>query len=335
MGGETIVRKAQVQAAVVRDEIRDGYDRILEGKIIWEKISLPGILYGMEVSDVEDRVLEELEAIQVWLGRVLLGVSDRVGGECVLWELGWLPMKLWIAARRIGFYWRMRSIDDNRCSKKIFNDRQGVGWAAKVRRIMEQNGLDRDGSGAENQVVLETLRGVAMREWARDMSRRVENRGDGQLSWQRVYRWRDSWGQGGVARAMGYERLWVKVRLGDWECNLREWRMGKWVHRCWGCGARYADLAHYMLKCREFRQGRDRVAGTLREIWGNERWEQWAGMSEELQVAEWLGLRGGCSDRQKGAIVEFLVEIDRKGSRGLEMQLSGQRVMGRNEEGEE
>ena len=124
MGGETIVRKAQVQAAVVRDEIRDGYDRILEGKIIWEKISLPGILYGMEVADVEERVLEELEAIQVPLGRVLLGASDRVGGECVLW---WLPMKLWIAARRIGFYWRMRSVDDHRCSKKIFNDRQGVG----------------------------------------------------------------------------------------------------------------------------------------------------------------------------------------------------------------
>ena len=111
--------------------------------------------------------------------------------------------------------------------------------------------------------------------------------------------------------------------------------MGKGVHRCWGCGARYADLAHYMLKCREFRQGRDRVAGTLREIWGKERWEQWAGMSEELQVVEWLGLRGGCSDRQKGAIVEFLVEIDRKGSRGLEMQVSGQRVMGRNDDGEE
>ena len=210
-----------------------------------------------------------------------------------------------------------------------------MGWAAKVRRIMEQNGLDRVGSGAENQVVLETLRGVAMREWVRDMSRRVENRGDGQMSWRRVYRWRDSWEQGGVDRAMGYERLWVKARLGDWDCNLREWRMGKGVHRCWGCGARYADLAHYMLKCREFQQGRDRVAGTLREIWGNERWEQWAGMSEELQVAEWLGLRGGCSDRQKGAIVEFLVEINRKGSRGLEMQLSGQRVMGRNEEWEE
>ena len=79
MRGETIIRKAQVQAAVVRDEIRDGYDRIPEVKIIWEKISLPGILYGMEVADVEERVLEELEAIQVRPGRVILGVSHYDG----------------------------------------------------------------------------------------------------------------------------------------------------------------------------------------------------------------------------------------------------------------
>ena len=37
---------------------------------------------------VEERVLEELDAIQVGLGRVILGASDRVRGECVLWELG-------------------------------------------------------------------------------------------------------------------------------------------------------------------------------------------------------------------------------------------------------
>ena len=109
MGGEAITRKAQVQAAVVQDEIRDGYDRMLEGKIIWEK-KLTG---HTEVADVEDRVLEELEAIQVWLGRVILGASGKVGGECVLRELGWLPMKLWMVARRIGFYWRLRSVDDH------------------------------------------------------------------------------------------------------------------------------------------------------------------------------------------------------------------------------
>ena len=58
MGGEAGIRKPQVQDAVVRDEIRDGYDRVLEEKIIWEKIGLPGISYGMEVADVEDRVME-------------------------------------------------------------------------------------------------------------------------------------------------------------------------------------------------------------------------------------------------------------------------------------
>ena len=32
-------------------------------EIIWERIDLPGILYGMEVADVDDRVMEQLEAI--------------------------------------------------------------------------------------------------------------------------------------------------------------------------------------------------------------------------------------------------------------------------------
>ena len=58
------------------------------------------------------------------------------------------------------------------------------------------------------------------------------------------------------------------------------------------------------------------MAGTLRERWGSERWGQWAGMSEELQVAKWLGLRGGYCDRQKGAVLEFLEEIGRMGSGG-------------------
>ena len=37
---EAVIRKAEVQAAVVWDDIRDGYDfyRVLVGKVIWEKI---------------------------------------------------------------------------------------------------------------------------------------------------------------------------------------------------------------------------------------------------------------------------------------------------------
>ena len=66
---------------------------MLEGKIIWEKVSLPRILYGMEVAEVDDRVMEELEEIQESLGRMILWVSNRVGGECVLWELGWFLMR--------------------------------------------------------------------------------------------------------------------------------------------------------------------------------------------------------------------------------------------------
>ena len=102
MGREAVSRKAQVQAAVVRGENGASYDWVLEGK------SSGRGLYGMEAADVDDRVMEHLEAIDVGLGRVILGVSNGVSGECLLWELGWLPTRVWIAMRRIGFYWWLR-----------------------------------------------------------------------------------------------------------------------------------------------------------------------------------------------------------------------------------
>ena len=101
-----------------------------------------------------------------------------------------------------------------------------------------------------------------MRDWVRDMSRRVEDREDGRLSWRRLYRWREGWGQVvSVGRTAKAEKLWAKSRIGDWDCNLKEWRMERGVHRCWACGAGHMDLAHCMLECREFRLGRDQVAG--------------------------------------------------------------------------
>ena len=86
----------------------------------------------MEVAEVGDKVLEELEAIQIRLGRVILGASNRIGGETILSELGWLPISKWIVAKKVGFYWRMRGIESNRCSRVIFEDRQNEGWVLRA-----------------------------------------------------------------------------------------------------------------------------------------------------------------------------------------------------------
>ena len=42
-------------------------------------------MYGMGVAGVDDRVMEGLKANQEILGRVIWGVSNRVGGECGSW----------------------------------------------------------------------------------------------------------------------------------------------------------------------------------------------------------------------------------------------------------
>ena len=83
-----------------------------------------------------------------------------------------------------------------------------------------------------------------------------------------------------------------------------------------------------MLGCREFRQEREKLVELLRGVWGNERWGQWEKLDEEKKVAEWLGLRGGCSVKHKELMIDFLRDINSKGKEGMEQQLSGQRVVG-------
>ena len=227
-----LLKKAQVQAAIVRDEIRESYDKIHEGKIIWERICLPRILYGMEVVEVGHKVLKELEAIQIRSGKVILGASNRVGGETILWELGWLPISKWIVAKKVGFYWRMRGIEGNRCSRVIIEDRQNEGWVLRVRALMQVNEMGDDGKFSENKLMLEKLREETMNIWVEDMNERMEGKPNGDVSWRRVYRWRLSWRQEEELVSTRAEGLWVKARIGDWDCNLKEWKLGRGVHRC-------------------------------------------------------------------------------------------------------
>ena len=149
----------------------------------------------MEVAEVGDKVLEELEAIQIRLGRVILGTSNRIGGETILWELGWLPISKWIVAKKVGFYWRMRGIESNRCSRVIFEDRQNEGWVLRVRALMQVNEMGDDGKFSENNLMLQKLREETMNIWVEDMNERVEGKQNGDVSWRRVYRWRLSWRQ--------------------------------------------------------------------------------------------------------------------------------------------
>ena len=123
------------------------------------------------------------------------------------------------------------------------------------------------------------------------------------------------------------ERIWIKARTGDWDCNVKEWRMGKGVDNCWACGTEYADLEHCILRCGGNREDRKVLESRLEEVWGEERWTAWLSMGEERKIAECLGLRGWCSTEQRSLVTAFLREMDRRGREGREEQVSGQRVL--------
>ena len=127
----------------------------------------------------------------------------------------------------------MRGITSNRCSRVIFEDRQNEGWVLRVRALMQVNEMGDDGKFSENDLMLEKLREETMNIWVEDMNERVEGKPNGDVSWRRVYRWRPSWRQEEELVSTRAEGLWVKARIGDWDCNLKEWKLGRGVHRCW------------------------------------------------------------------------------------------------------
>lgn len=323
--GDVVVRKAETQAAVIRDELRGSYDRFHEGGILWERVAIPGILYGREVGGINMVNLGKLEAIQIAVGRSVLGVGRRVAGEVVLWELGWLPIKDRVEVMRMKFYERMGRIRGDRCSKVIFEARRDSGWAGRMKRvdrIWEEESQDGPEGGNKWQV-----EDRVMRKWRLDMDKRVEGKG-GELSWKRVYRWRDHWKPRGFGEMVRGREAWIRARTGDWECNLKDWKLGRGVDQCWACGEETADLIHYLLHCRGNRRDRWVLETRLREMWGDEIVEDWEQRGDERKVAEILGLRKGCSEEQRELVICFLREEERKGRKGREEQVTGQRVVG-------
>ncbi len=76
-----------IHKSLMQIQSRNSCNRVLVGQIIWEKICKPAVLYGAEILLCTWKELDELEQIQVYLGRCLLGALDKTPWERLLGEL--------------------------------------------------------------------------------------------------------------------------------------------------------------------------------------------------------------------------------------------------------
>ena len=87
-------------------------------KIYWT-IAVPRMEYGLEVTPITDKSVEELEASHRKMCKVIQGLPGNTPLPAPLASLGWMSMKSHIAMRKILFLIQLLSLPDNNVYKRI------------------------------------------------------------------------------------------------------------------------------------------------------------------------------------------------------------------------
>ena len=111
---------------------------------LWHKVAIPTILYACEITEVSPRVMKAIEGIHAQMAAFALGVSGNCSHAAILREIGWESLTCKMFKRKIKFFLRFQSMDNDRVSKKVFNDcfsqdgEMTVPWKVSYRSEMEQ-----------------------------------------------------------------------------------------------------------------------------------------------------------------------------------------------------
>ena len=71
---------------------------------IWKNVALPCILYGLEALPYSEVLEDQLEQVQLSLGKSILGLRQSTAGQIVYTELGLKPIRLLITERKVRYY---------------------------------------------------------------------------------------------------------------------------------------------------------------------------------------------------------------------------------------
>ena len=101
---EKIRQKVNRAKGMIKVTAGNSFNRSFTGRVLWERVAIPGMLYRVDVIAISEKDIEWMEKAQREMGKWVLGAPPCVATEAVLGELGWLPIRDRIAKARLG-YW--------------------------------------------------------------------------------------------------------------------------------------------------------------------------------------------------------------------------------------
>ena len=119
---EAMIHRAKSMARKMKGMAARSFDVAWVAEELWHKVAIPTILYACEITEVSPRVMKSIEGIHAQMAAFVLGVSGNCSHAAILREVGWESLTCKIFKRKIKFYLRFQSMDDNRVAKKVLND---------------------------------------------------------------------------------------------------------------------------------------------------------------------------------------------------------------------
>ncbi len=282
-------------------------NRPYAGKVIWECVSKPKILYGTEIFILTRKATNELTVVQNKLGRKLLKLSDKAPQEAVLGELGWRQIEDEMRDRRVRLFIFLNSLDDSRWSNIVLKWVMRAGksrWWKQIQKDLDYLCMIVPDPGTDRRLFDGLVKAFSLLKmqllWKSEMLSK---------STLTLYRKRDKWGAyEGLGRGKG-NRLVLKARTGDLETHARTHHWDHLGPECRVCGGSYESVTHIVMECEGYRIERRELLQELKRVWSDRRWDEWQSSILDDQVAIVLGLLGKYDAQQMNQVGQFLARV--------------------------
>lgn len=284
---------------------------------VWKSVSVPSVMYGMEVLAWTEGEVDKLDAIQNKVARMALGAPRWAAVEALRGDMGWSTFRERRMKGVLRYKVRLERMSSERWARKVYMWNMRVSkWEKKCYAMVYKCSLPVRWShqlpGRERGEWLMTVgEGVGVewdrKEWYAEINRRVKEMGLD--AWRKGIIEKDTLQWYSRKKEPHYECLYDGSRGGDLMFGVRSKSLGvnartyRWNERrekeCFMCDKNETEtVEHLMLECEAYEVERiDMMNDVLEELGEND------GQMYERTAEDWICIIVGLNeDRQKRAV---------------------------------
>ena len=240
------LQKAKVKGGMARGFSRGSFNAAFCAKVIWERVMLPALMYGVEVVASSKTWVGAMGKEELKIGKFITGASRSCAILAINGEIGWLPFHLKIAKAKLTYARRFEWADEG-WGKEVWEQGKlrNTNWWKEVGELSREYEVDLNHEESESlwgwkSYVKNCLDLIVCRQWQEGVEEKES------LVWLRRKenpQWETYLNGSAGAKAL------FKLRTNDWDCWLRRKSRDGERQQCRLCGTGEESNLHIVGSC--------------------------------------------------------------------------------------